>query len=52
MSIMDKKRIGEYLKKLRQQKKKGGEKSFTQSDLAEEFLINYDRERQKLRRRA
>lgn len=41
---MDKKRIGEYLKKLRQQKKKGGEKSFTQSDLAEEFLINYDRD--------
>lgn len=41
---MDKKRIGEYLKKLRQQKKKGGEKNFTQSDLAEEFLINYDRD--------
>lgn len=40
--MMNKKRIGLYLKQLRSQKKRKDGKSFSQYDLAEEFSINYD----------
>ena len=40
--MMNKKRIGEYLKKLRIQKKRNDGKSFTQYDLANEFMNEYD----------
>ena len=42
--MMNKKRIGEYLKKLRTQKKRKDGKSFTQYDLANEFMNEYNSE--------
>ena len=42
--MMNKKRIGEYLKKLRTKKKKNDGKSFTQYDLANVFMSKYNSE--------
>ena len=42
--MMNKKRIGEYLKKLRTQKKRNDGKSFTQYDLANVFMSEYNSE--------
>lgn len=40
--MMNKKRIGLYLKQLRSQKKRKDGKNYSQYDLAEDFFINYD----------
>lgn len=42
--MIDKKRVGNYLKKLRKQKKKSNGKSFSQDDLANEFFTRYGKE--------
>lgn len=41
--MMDKIRIGEYLKKLRLDKKRGDGKSYSQNDLASDFMSIYDK---------